>query len=301
MSSATATTQRSAPAAAARTRRRRTPARVVLYVFVTLTALAWLFPVFWAVFNSFRDYDYTSTHGYVSLGGFTFENYTNAWEQGQFTRHFLNSLIITVPAVLLTLFLASCVAFVVARYSFRFNLVLLGLFTAANLLPQQALLIPLYRAYREIPLPLWMSDSGQLLDSYWGLILVNVAFQTGFCTFVLSNYMKALPHEMFEAARVDGAGFWRRMLEVTIPLTLPVVAVAALFGAILTFTDMTVVYVLTRGGPNHATQVLASWAFIRGIEGGDVAQGAAVALFLFPLLLAAAIAILRAVRRMEVL
>jgi multiple sugar transport system permease protein len=91
------------------------------------------------------------------------------------------------------------------------------------------------------------------------------------------------------------------MLEVTIPLTLPVVAVAALFGAILTFTDMTVVYVLTRGGPTNSTQVLASWAFIRGIEGGDVAQGAVVALFLFPLLLAAAIAILRAVRRMEVL
>ena len=76
---------------------------------------------------------------------------------------------------------------------------------------------------------------------------------------------------------------------------------AVLFGAIFTFTDMTVVYVLTRGGPNNSTQVLASWAFFRGIDGGDVAQGAAIALFLFPLLLAAAIAILRAVRRMEVL
>ncbi len=90
------------------------------------------------------------------------------------------------------------------------------------------------------------------------------------------------------------------MFEVTIPLVLPVVAVAALFGAIFTFTDMAVVRVLTRGGPNDSTQVLASWAFYRGIEGGDVAQGAAVALFLFPLLLAAAIAILRAVRRIEV-
>jgi multiple sugar transport system permease protein len=80
---------------------------------------------------------------------------------------------------------------------------------------------------------------------------------------------------------------------------MPIIAVAALFGAILTFTDMTVVYILTRGGPTNATQVLTSWAFIRGIDGGDVGQGAAMALFLFPLLLAAAIAILRAVRRME--
>jgi multiple sugar transport system permease protein len=110
----------------------------------------------------------------------------------------------------------------------------------------------------------------------------------------------SIPRDIEDAARVDGAGFWRRYFEVTLPLTLPVMAVAALFGAILTFTDMAVVYVLTRGGPNNATQVLASWAFFRGIEGGDLAQGAAVALFMFPLLLAAAILILRAVRRMEV-
>ena len=133
------------------------------------------------------------------------------------------------------------------------------------------------------------------------VIAVHVWRLTPLSAIIIMAGLVAIPKDIDEAARVDGAGFWRRMLEVTIPLTLPVVAVAALFGAILTFTDMTVVYVLTRGGPNHATQVLASWAFIRGIEGGDVAQGAAVALFLFPLLLAAAIAILRAVRRMEVL
>ncbi|MGH3344482.1 MAG: carbohydrate ABC transporter permease [Carbonactinosporaceae bacterium] len=111
----------------------------------------------------------------------------------------------------------------------------------------------------------------------------------------------AIPKDLTEAAAVDGAGFWRRMFEITIPLTLPIIAVSALFGAILTFTDMTVVYILTSGGPTNSTQVLASWAFFKGIEGGDVAQGAAIALFLFPLLLAAAIAILRSVRRMEVI
>jgi multiple sugar transport system permease protein len=229
MTSATTVTRPPATGATtAKARRRRlTPGRVLLYVFVTLTALVWLFPVVWALLNSFRDYNYTSVHGYVSLGGFTLDNYVNAWEQGDFTRHFLNSLIITVPAVLLTLFLASCVAFVVARYSFRFNLILLGLFTAANLLPQQALLIPLFRAYRSIPLPVWMSDSGQLLDSYWGLILVNVAFQTGFCTFVLSNYMKALPHEMYEAARVDGAGVPTQFFRITLPLCRPALAALA--------------------------------------------------------------------------
>lgn len=110
----------------------------------------------------------------------------------------------------------------------------------------------------------------------------------------------SIPKDVQEQAAVDGAGFWRRMFEITIPLTTPVIAIAALFGAIFTFTDMAVVYVLTRGGPTNETQVLASWAFFRGIEGSDIGQGAAIALFLFPLLLAAAIAILQAVRRIEV-
>lgn len=110
----------------------------------------------------------------------------------------------------------------------------------------------------------------------------------------------SIPGEIDDAAKVDGAGFWRKLTEITIPLMLPVIAVAGLFGAVLTFTDMTVAFVLTRGGPNNATQVLSSWAFFKGIEGGSLAQGAAVALFLFPLLLAAAIAILRLVRRMQV-
>lgn len=204
--------------------RRLTPARAVLHVFLTVIALAWFFPVAWAVINSFRDYQYTSVHGYVSWGGWTLQNYINAWQQGDFAPHFLNSVYITVPAVVATLFLSACVAFVLARFSFKLNLAMLGLFTAANLLPQQSLLIPLFRLYRAIPLPYWMSNSGMLLDSYWGLILVNTAFQTGFCTFVLSNYMKTLPKELYESAMVDGANVWRQFWTITLPLCRPPLA-----------------------------------------------------------------------------
>jgi multiple sugar transport system permease protein len=203
------------------------PARVVLHVFLVVVALGWLFPVAWAVLNSFRDYAYTSLHGYVSLGGWTLKNYSDAWERADFTTHFLNSVYITVPAVILTLLLSSMVAFVLARFSWRFNLVMLGLFTAANLLPQQSLLIPLFRLYRQIELPYWLSDSGLLLDSYWGLILINTAFQTGFCTFVLTNYMKTLPKELYEAAMVDGASIWRQYWQLTMPLCRPPLAALA--------------------------------------------------------------------------
>ncbi|HEV2778735.1 MAG TPA: sugar ABC transporter permease [Actinophytocola sp.] len=143
----------------------------------------------------------------------------------------------------------------------------------------------------------WLGEPNLAMGS---IIAVHVWRLTPLAAVIMIAGLVAIPKDIDEAARVDGAGYWRRMFEITIPMVLPVVAVSALFGAIFTFTDMAVVRVLTRGGPNDSTQVLASWAFYRGIEGGDVAQGAAVALFLFPLLLAAAIAILRVVRRIEV-
>ncbi|EAP97347.1 putative ABC transporter integral membrane permease [Janibacter sp. HTCC2649] len=187
-------------------------------------AIAWLFPLLWALYNSFRSYSYTQTNGYLSFGGWTLDNYQNAWSRGNFGLHLRNSLLVTLPAVAITLFLSSMVAFVLARFSYRFNLTLLGVFLAANLLPPQALLIPVFRMFREIPLPSVMSESGTMLNSFWALILVNTAFQMGFCTFVLSNYMKTLPYEIYESAEMDGAGIWRQYWQLTMPLVRPALA-----------------------------------------------------------------------------
>ncbi|MBE3001276.1 carbohydrate ABC transporter permease [Nocardiopsis sp. HNM0947] len=203
------------------------PARAVLHIFLIATALAWFFPILWAVVNSFRDYEHTAAHGYLSPGGFTLDNYAQAWTQGEMPQYFLNSLIITVPAVLLTLFLSSCAAFVLSHHSRRFNLVMLAVFLAANLLPPQALLVPLFRLYTSIPLPYWVSSSGSLYDSHLGIVLIHVAFQIGFCTFVLSNFMKALPASLLEAARVDGATVFQQYWRVVLPLCRPSLAALA--------------------------------------------------------------------------
>ena len=200
----------------------------LLHGFLIVMSLLWLFPLLYAVMNSLRSYEYTQKNGYLSFGGWTFDNYTTAWERAGFTEKFINTLYVTIPGVILTLFLSSCMGFVLARFSFKLNLTLLGIFLAANLLPQQALLIPLYRMFREIPLPEWMNaDGGTLLNSYWALILVNTAFQTGFCTFVLSNYMKTLPKEIYESAMVDGASVLRQYWQLTLPLCRPPLAALA--------------------------------------------------------------------------
>ena len=120
--------------------------------------MLWLVPVAWAVFTSFRPYADTATNGYVSLPHtLSLVNYRNAWTQGQIPLHFLNSMIITLPAIALILLFSSSVAFVVSRYSFWFNVPLLIFFMAANLLPQQVILTPLYELYLRIPLPGWLS------------------------------------------------------------------------------------------------------------------------------------------------
>ena len=119
-------------------------------------------------------------------------------------------------------------------------------------------------------------------------------------TVILMAGLSAIPAEVSDAAEVDGAGFWRRLFGITLPLLSPVITVALLFGIVFTFTDMAAVYVLTGGGPGNATQVLASWAFYKGIDGGNLGVGAADALIMFPVLLGLAAILLRIASRAEV-
>jgi multiple sugar transport system permease protein len=212
--------------------RRFRPGRIAAYVFMIGATLAWVTPILFALYVALRPERETNRLGYVSIAHkLTFANFTNAWNQSNMWRFFVNSVFITVPAVIITLLLASAVAYVVSRLSFRFNISLLILFTAGNLLPQQVLITPLYRIYLWIHVPHFLSDSGLLYDSRLGLILINVSFQLGFSVFVLSNYMKTIPTDIDEAALVDGASLWTRYWRIVMPLCRP--AMAAL-GTLLT-------------------------------------------------------------------
>jgi len=143
----------------------------------------------------------------------------------------------------------------------------------------------------------WLGKQGLATGS---VIAVQAWRMLPLSTVILLAGLASIPQEIREAAEIDGAGFWRRMFGIDVPLLLPITAVAMLFGIVFTFTDMTVVFVLTRGGPENATQVLASWAFFRGIEGGSLGEGAAVAVFMFPVLAGIAALVLRMVSRREV-
>lgn len=145
--------------------------------------------------------------------------------------------------------------------------------------------------------PIWL---GQPVLAMASIIIVQIWRVVPLATVIILAGLSSIPNDINDAAAMDGAGFWRRTFQITFPLVMPITLVAVLFGVIFTFTDMIVVFVLTRGGPYDQTQVLATWAFFTGIQGGDLAGGAAVSLFLFPVLVAVAILFLNVARRTEV-
>ncbi|MFI0258367.1 carbohydrate ABC transporter permease [Streptomyces sp. NPDC017056] len=210
------------PAGGAPGRRR---GRFGVHAFLLAVSLAFLAPLLLAVYASLRPYEETTRDGYFSLPSrLSLDYYRQAFSDSGMARYFLNSLLIAVPGVLVTLFLASFTAFAVARLRLRGSMVLLMVFTAGNLLPQQVIVTPLYVLFNKVPLPYWMSDSMTLYDSLWAVLAVQIAFQLGFCVFVLANFMRTLPQEILEAAIVDGAGVWTRYRHVTLPLCRPALA-----------------------------------------------------------------------------
>ena len=163
-------------------------------IFIGIFAFVWIFPILWTVFTSLRPYNDVISYGIFSWPRhINFNNYVNAVKEMHIGIYLTNSLIVTVPSVILTLFFGSLIAFVVTRYQFKFNLWLLLLFTAGNMLPIVLTYIPVFWMF------LWVGDQlgnrNLLYNNYAGLILVHVGFQVGFATFVLSSYMKTIPKD----------------------------------------------------------------------------------------------------------
>jgi len=211
-------------------RARRRMSRVGLHLFLIALAIIFAWPLFYAVYMSLRPYGeiVANPNGPFSLPAtLNLDNYFSVWNGQNLNAYYWNTAVITIPAVLLTLWISSMLAFAIAKYSWRFNLMVLMIFTAGNLLPPQVIIVPLYRLYLLLPLPAPLSDNGLIYDQFAGLILIHTTFQTGFCTFVLSNYMKTLSKELMEAAMIDGAGVFTVYYRVILPLCRPAIAALA--------------------------------------------------------------------------
>jgi multiple sugar transport system permease protein len=201
--------------------------RIVLQSFLMLMAVIWMVPMFGAVLSAFRNEQELRDNGVISIPkSLTLQNFKDAYDQGGMGEKFFNTFFILIPAIILILLFASLVGFACTRFSGRFNVLFLVIFTAGNLMPQQVIFQPVFQIFKAIPWPDVLSDTntGNLLGTKIGVILLHVAFQTGFCTFVISNYMKTLPKELTEAALVDGASVNTQFFKIIMPLCRPALA-----------------------------------------------------------------------------
>jgi multiple sugar transport system permease protein len=232
--------------------------RYALHGVLISLAVVWLFPIMWTVYTALRPYGDVIADGAVSFPKhLSLDNFVTAWTVGDLPRFFVNTLIVAVPGVTLTLWVSSMLAYVFSRFSFRLNMPLLMLFTAGNLLPPQVIIVPLYRIYLALPLPTILNDKGLVYDSFFGIVLIHVIFQTGFCTFVLSNYMKTISRELNEAALVDGASLWTIYRRIILPLSRPALAALATLEFTFIYNDFFWALVLmTTGSKRPITSAL---------------------------------------------
>lgn len=199
-----------------RKKRNWRPLRIALfYAIVIPFLLIWLVPIFMTLVTAVRSLDDITMNGPFSWPSeIHLDNFAEAWDTGGLRQYMINSFVVTIPALAICLSLSSLAGFALARFRFRGNLIIYFTFVGGSLLPFQILMLPVYR----------LANTLNLYDTYWALIIFHGAFQIGFCTFVLRNFIKTIPGEIFDAARIDGASEFRIYRQHVLPLILPALA-----------------------------------------------------------------------------
>jgi len=253
--------------------------KALLYTLLVITTLVWLVPVFVAVITSLRTNDDILLRGFLVFPEkISIQSFADAWKRGGLHNYLPNSFIITMPSLVLTLFLSSLGAYALAHFRFRGRSFFYFLFVGGTMLPFQILLIPVFR----------LSDALGIYDTYFALIAIHTAFQLGFCTFVLRNYMMTVPIQILEAARIDGCteiGIWWKIM---MPLTIPSFAAIATLEFTWIFNDYLWPLILIRTAEKMPVtsglailqgQYVQDWTVI--ISGALIATIPTLAVFIF--------------------
>ncbi|MBY6144835.1 carbohydrate ABC transporter permease [Mameliella alba] len=223
--------------------KRSATAQTVYKIALPIALIVWLLPLIAVALTSVR------SAGDITAGNYwgwptsfnLLENYTAIFKQTPIGQYILNSFKVTIPTVIGAVAISCMTGFALAVYRFKGNLLIFFMFIAGNFVPFQILMVPV----RDLTLDLGM------YNTWYGLALFHIAFQAGFCTLFMRNFIKALPYELIEAARVEGVSEIRIFWYVVLPLMKP--ALAALSVLIFTFiwNDYFWATVLTQGADNQ--------------------------------------------------
>lgn len=217
---------------------RRDPVIIGLWIALVLLALIWVAPFVFIVFTSLKTpAAVTGTGAFMPPSDMAWDNYTSAWNRGNFARSFLNSVIITVVKVPLGLVLSAMAAYALAKIRLRFGKVLLLLVVFGTMIPFQVMLAPLFT----------LVNSLGLIDTYAGVILPYIAFGVPYQVFILHSFFKGIPKELSEAALIDGASHFTIFRRIFLPVCLPVLAALLILDFVSTWNEFAMALVLLQG------------------------------------------------------
>jgi raffinose/stachyose/melibiose transport system permease protein len=234
-------------------RGRRRAASGLTHAALLIGGLAWLFPLFWAVGSSLKGNDDFFNQGLNPLPShFTWSNYLQAWQGASFGQYFVNTLLITVGTVLVTLAVTSMAGYVLARTSFVGRGLCLGLVSATLFLPHGYTIIPIFDLVQRL----------HLLNTLWSVILVQASGGIVFGTFLFMGYFMSIDRELEDAASVDGANFHQTFWRIMLPLSGPMIATVGLFTAISAWNSFFIPLVFTLSRPGLRTLAVGMYAFV---------------------------------------
>lgn len=280
-------------------RRRSTIAFLMALPLITLIATLVVYPTLYAIYLAMLN---KSLERFVGFSNFTF-----LFKRETFWMVVQQSCIFAISAVIFKAIIGFCVAHFVHNVPAKGQRKWRGMLLIPWVIPPAMstlgwfwLFDPSYSAFNWVFVRLGIPAVHWLGEGNWArfsVILVNVWYGAPFFLIMYLAALKSVPEQLYEAAAIDGASWWQKIWYVTLPMMRNIISITVLFSLIVTFANFDIVRILTAGGPIDKTHVFATWAFLIGIQGGDIALGAAVSLFMFPILAIAAYFILRDISR----
>ena len=278
-------------------RKRSTIAFLMCLPLLVLLATLVVYPAVYAIYLSMLNKRMTA---FVGFGNFTF-----LFKRETFTLVIFQSTLFAVSAVLLKALLGFVLAHLMHNIPGRAQRIWRGLLLIPWVIPLALsclgwwwLFDPSYSAFNYVLNQLGI-ESVPWLGQKWParicMIVVNVWYGTPFFLIMYLAALKSVPEQLYEAAAIDGASAWQKLRFVTLPMMRNIISITVLFSLIVTFADFDIVRILTAGGPQNYTHVFATYAFVSGIQSGDIPLGAAISLFMVPILGVSAYFVLRGV------
>lgn len=197
------------------------------YTFLSLLAIINIVPLFWMVVNSFKKEQEYAANPFSLPTSLQFSNYSQAWKVANMDVYFLNSIIVTFVALIITVLLGALAAYFLSRFQFKWRGLIYSLFLLGMLVPIHAILIPIFLIMQKL----------HLIDTYWSLILPYTAFHLSLTVFILEGFMRGFPKDLEESGVVDGAGVYRIFWSIILPITRPALATVIILNFIYNWNE----------------------------------------------------------------